>query len=48
VWVVLTAAFGAVALSFSGASLIAFIYRTRESKEPAEARWIQPGWHFTA
>ncbi len=44
VWVVLTAAFGAVALSLFGGGLIAFIHQSRQAKLPAEARWIPPGW----
>ena len=44
VWIVLTAAFGAVALSLFGGGLIAFIYQSRQSKLPASARWIPPGW----
>lgn len=45
VWIVLTAAFGAVALSLFGGGLVAFIHQSRESKKPAEARWIPPGWY---
>jgi len=45
VWIVLTAAFGAVAMSLFGGGLIAFIHQTRKSKLPAEARWVPPGWH---
>ncbi len=44
VWLVLTAAFGAVALSLFGGGLIAFIHQSRKAKEPAAARWIPPGW----
>lgn len=44
VWVVLTAAFGAVALSLFGGGLVAFIHQSRQAKVPAEARWIPPGW----
>jgi hypothetical protein len=44
VWIVLTAAFGAVALSLFGGGLIAFVHQSRQSKLPAEARWIPPGW----
>ena len=44
VWVVLTAAFGAVALSLFGGGLIAFIHQSRKAKEPARARWVPPGW----
>lgn len=44
VWIVLTAAFGAVALSLFGGGLIAFIHQTRKAREPARARWIPPGW----
>jgi len=45
VWIVLTAAFGAVAMSLFGGGLIAFIHQTRKSKEPATARWVPPGWY---
>jgi hypothetical protein len=45
VWIVLTAAFGAVAMSLFGGGLIAFIHQTRKSKEPARARWVPPGWY---
>ena len=45
VWVVLTAAFGAVAMSLFGGGLIAFIHQSRKSKEPATARWVPPGWY---
>jgi hypothetical protein len=44
VWFVLTAAFGAVAMSLFGGGLIAFIHQSRKAKEPAAARWIPPGW----
>ena len=44
VWIVMTAAFGAVALSLFGGGLIAFIYQSRKAREPAAARWIPPGW----
>lgn len=44
VWVVLTAAFGAVALSLFGGGLIAFVHQSRKAKEPARARWVPPGW----
>ena len=44
VWIVLTAAFGAVALSLFGGGLIAFIHQARKAREPARARWIPPGW----
>ena len=44
VWVVLTAAFGAVAMSLFGGGLIAFIHQSRKAKLPAEARWVPPGW----
>lgn len=44
VWIVLTAAFGAVAMSLFGGGLIAFIHQSRKSKEPARARWVPPGW----
>lgn len=44
VWLVLTAAFGAVALSLFGGGLIAFVHQTRKAREPARARWIPPGW----
>lgn len=44
VWIVLTAAFGAVALSLFGGGLVAFIHQSRQAKVPAEARWIPPGW----
>jgi hypothetical protein len=45
VWIVLTAAFGAVALSLFGGGLVAFLYQSRQSKLPAEARWVPPGWY---
>jgi hypothetical protein len=45
VWIVLTAAFGAVAMSLFGGGLIAFIHQTRKSREPATARWVPPGWY---
>jgi hypothetical protein len=45
VWVVLTAAFGAVALSLFGGGLVAFIHQSRQAKMPAEARWVPPGWY---
>ncbi len=45
VWIVLTAAFGAVAMSLFGGGLIAFIYQSRKSREPATARWVPPGWY---
>jgi hypothetical protein len=45
VWIVLTAAFGAVALSLFGGGLIAFIHQSRKAKEPARARWVPPGWY---
>ena len=45
VWVVLTAAFGAVAMSLFGGGLIAFIHQSRKSREPARARWVPPGWY---
>lgn len=45
VWVVLTAAFGAVAMSLFGGGLIAFIHQCRKSREPAAARWVPPGWY---
>lgn len=45
VWLVLTAAFGAVALSLFGGGLIAFIHQSRESRKPADARWVPPGWY---
>lgn len=45
VWLVLTAAFGAVAVSLFGGGLIAFIHQTRKSREPARARWVPPGWY---
>ena len=45
VWLVLTAAFGAVAMSLFGGGLIAFIHQTRKSREPARARWVPPGWY---
>lgn len=45
VWVVLTAAFGAVAMSMFGGGLIAFIHQSRKSREPAAARWVPPGWY---
>ena len=44
VWIVLTAAFGAVAMSLFGGGLIAFIHQSRKSREPAAARWVPPGW----
>jgi hypothetical protein len=44
VWIVLTAAFGAVAMSLFGGGLIAFIHQSRKAREPAAARWIPPGW----
>ena len=44
VWIVLTAAFGAVAMSLFGGGLIAFIHQSRKAREPARARWIPPGW----
>ncbi|MGH9265375.1 MAG: hypothetical protein ACRD1D_11865 [Acidimicrobiales bacterium] len=44
VWIVLTAAFGAVAMSLFGGGLIAFIHQSRKAREPATARWIPPGW----
>lgn len=44
VWIVMTAAFGAVALSLFGGGLIAFVYQSRKAREPAAARWIPPGW----
>ncbi len=44
VWIVLTAAFGSVAMSLFGGGLIAFIHQSRRSKLPAEARWVPPGW----
>jgi hypothetical protein len=45
VWIVLTAAFGAVALSLFGGGLVAFIHQSRQAKVPAEARWVPPGWY---
>jgi len=45
VWIVLTAAFGAVAISLFGGGLIAFIHQSRKSKEPATAHWVPPGWY---
>ena len=45
VWIVLTAAFGAVAMSLFGGGLIAFIHQSRKSREPATARWAPPGWY---
>ena len=45
VWLVLTAAFGAVALSLFGGGLIAFIHQSRKAREPARARWVPPGWY---
>ncbi len=45
VWIVLTAAFGAVAMSLFGGGLIAFLHQSRQAKLPAEARWIPPGWY---
>lgn len=45
VWIVLTAAFGAVAMSLFGGGLIAFIHQSRKAKEPARARWVPPGWY---
>lgn len=44
VWIVLTAAFGAVALTLFGGGLVAFIHQTRQSRIPARARWVPPGW----
>lgn len=44
VWIVLTAAFGAVAMSLFGGGLIAFVHQSRKAKQPAEARWVPPGW----
>jgi hypothetical protein len=44
VWIVLTAAFGAVAVSLFGGGVIAFIHQSRQAKLPAEARWVPPGW----
>lgn len=45
VWIVLTAAFGAVAMSLFGGGLIAFVHQSRKSREPATARWVPPGWY---
>ncbi len=45
IWIVLTAAFGAVAISLFGGGLIAFIHQSRKAKEPARARWVPPGWY---
>lgn len=45
VWLVLTAAFGAVAMSLFGGGLIAFIHQSRKAREPARARWVPPGWY---
>jgi hypothetical protein len=45
VWIVLTAAFGAVAMSLFGGGLIAFIHQTKKAREPARARWVPPGWY---
>ena len=45
VWIVLTAAFGAEAMSLFGGGLIAFIHQSRKSREPATARWVPPGWY---
>jgi hypothetical protein len=45
VWIVLTAAFGSVAMSLFGGGLIAFIHQSRKSREPATARWVPPGWY---
>ena len=45
VWIVLTAAVGAVAMSLFGGGLIAFIHQSRKSREPATARWVPPGWY---
>ncbi len=45
VWIVLTAAFGAVAMSLFGGGLIAFIHQSRKAKEPERARWVPPGWY---
>jgi hypothetical protein len=45
VWLVLTAAFGAVALSLFGGGLIAFIHQSKKAREPARARWVPPGWY---
>ncbi len=44
VWIVLTAAFAAVAMSLFGGGLIAFLHQSRKSKLPAEANWAPPGW----
>jgi len=46
VWIVLTAAFGAVAMSLFGGGLIAFIHQSRRSRLTAEARWVPPGWYL--
>jgi len=46
IWIVLTAAFGAVAMSLFGGGLIAFLHQWRKSKEPARARWVPPGWYL--
>lgn len=45
IWIVLTAAFGAVAMSLFGGGLIAFLHQWRKSKEPARSRWVPPGWY---
>jgi hypothetical protein len=34
-----------VALSLFGGGLVAFLYQSRQSKLPAEARWVPPGWY---
>ena len=44
VWIVLTAAFGAVALTLFGGGLVAFAHQSRRARTPAHARWIPPGW----
>ncbi len=46
IWIVLTAAFGAVAMSLFGGGLIAFLHQWRKSKEPARARWVPPDWYL--
>jgi len=44
VWIVLTAAFGAVAILLFGGGLIAFVHQSRKAKQPVQARWVPPGW----
>jgi hypothetical protein len=44
IWIALIATLGAVALLLLGSGLVAFLYQSRQSKLPAEARWVPPGW----